>query len=203
MDDGVAFAGRHFQFFAVENIDCGAAVLNGFVLLKDAGGQSDTGTIRAEHGGEKIVRKWEAAGADAVVGHEEPARESLLHFVEAIAGGGLRDLHTLEDGVAVEAHLKLGSGLEGGLKGLSSDAEAVALDLYDDAKRASVQTDGEGSANSAFATYDAGLDCSSSAHGDDDRSQAAIEEMNEMLLSVRLVEAQVARQVEELEMRKD
>jgi hypothetical protein len=49
------------------------------------------------------------------MGHQQPAGKALLNFVEAIARGGLRDLHSLEHGIATHAHLEFGSGLESGL----------------------------------------------------------------------------------------
>ena len=72
------------------------------------------------------------------------------------------------------------------------DAKAVTFDLNDDAKRTSVQADGECSPYRAFAAYDAGFDCPSTPHGNDDGRQTAVEKMNVELLSVGLVETQVA-----------
>jgi hypothetical protein len=203
LDYGVAFARGHFEFVAVHDVDSGAAVLDGFALLQYSGSEGDTWSVGAEHGGKKIVRERETARADAVVGHEEPAGEALLHFMKAIARGGLRDLHTLQDGVAVEAHLKLGSGLESGLQRASGDAEAVALDLYDHPKRTLVQTDGQCGAYRAFATHDAGFDGPATTHGNDDGRQTTVQKMDIRLFLVGLVKAEMAGQIEELKVGAD
>jgi hypothetical protein len=199
LDGAITLAGGCFEFLAVHDVDGGPTVLDGFVLLQNSSRKCDRRAVGAEHGGEEIVRERKATCADPVVGHEQPAGQSLLDFVEAIAGGGLRNLHALEDSVAIQAHLELGSRLERRLKRTRGDAEAVARNLYDDAKRAPIETDGQSGADRPFASHDSCFDFPSAAHGNDNGGQAAIEKVYEELLFARLVKAQMARQIEKFQ----
>ena len=57
--------------------------------LENASGYRDGGTAGADHFRQKLLGKVKSGLTDAVRHHEEPTREALLHFVEAVAGGDL------------------------------------------------------------------------------------------------------------------
>ncbi len=94
LDNGVALARNPAKLVAIENSDGAAIVLDDLVLLEKASGKADAGAVCAKHGGKKIVGDGQNRRIDAILGHEQPAREALLDSVQTIAGGGLRHLQT-------------------------------------------------------------------------------------------------------------
>src|SRR5579871_73535 len=66
-NNGVAFAGKFFELFAVQNFQHAARVRNNLFFLENAGGDGDARAVRSQHGGEVIVRDRDNAGIDAVL----------------------------------------------------------------------------------------------------------------------------------------
>jgi len=92
LDGFVAFAGGGFQRFPVLDFHSAAQVLDGAGLLKNAGRKADAGTPSPQHLGQEFMRDGEKFRVYAVLAHEQPAREALFDFVQAIACSNLRDL---------------------------------------------------------------------------------------------------------------
>src|SRR4029078_11445072 len=43
-----------------------------------------TGTLRAQHDGEELVRQRQVVAAEAIPGHQQPSRQALLDLVQSI-----------------------------------------------------------------------------------------------------------------------
>src|SRR5579864_2779558 len=99
----VALAGARLESLAIEHPDRTSRVFNYLVLVQHACGGGDAAAIRAEHGGQEIVRHGQKTGLNAILGHEQPARETFIDFVEAVAGGRLGDLHAVDNGKTAES----------------------------------------------------------------------------------------------------
>src|SRR5215469_15849417 len=96
-DHSVAFARGSFELFPVENLDSTAAILNDFLFLQSLGRKTDARAICSEAGGEKIVRDRQRIGLDTIGCHQQPASQSLSHFMQPVASRSLRHLHSLND----------------------------------------------------------------------------------------------------------
>jgi hypothetical protein len=78
---------------AINNFNGSALILDEAFALQSRGREADAGAVRAQHFREKIVSDGQIFFLDAVLGHQEPAREATLHVMETIAGSGLGHLH--------------------------------------------------------------------------------------------------------------
>ena len=81
----VTFAGRHFQLGPVDNIDVSALVRNQACLLQDACSHRDTGSAGAQHVCQKLLGQCNEVRSNAVLAHQQPSRQPLIHFVKPIA----------------------------------------------------------------------------------------------------------------------
>ena len=72
-------------------------------LLQNAGRDRDAGPACAQHVGQKFLGQGHQVGADAVLAHQQPARQSFIHFVQPIAGRHLGSLHGQHLHVALQA----------------------------------------------------------------------------------------------------
>src|SRR5271170_7585394 len=79
---------------AVVNPDTAAIVGYESGFLQNAGGHGDAGAASAEHVREKFLRQGHDVSAEAVLAHQQPARQALVHFMHAIAGGDMGCLHS-------------------------------------------------------------------------------------------------------------
>jgi hypothetical protein len=127
--------------------------------------------------------------------HEEPAGETLLDAVEAVAGGGLSGLHALNYGVTVGDVLEVSAVREKIAKGLGTNTKAIAGDLNDGAVRIAGKSDESGRTSHAFIADDADLNRLALAGDDDNGDETAIWKVNKLKLVAGLVEASVAREI--------
>src|SRR5579862_1637571 len=94
-------------------------------------------------------------GLDPVLGHEEPARESLLHVMEPVAGSRLGDLHAVDHGKTAERQEKIREGSEQASDVLARNSVSRPRDLDDLSKGASFDTKKALDTDDAFAANDA------------------------------------------------
>ena len=76
-----------------------AAVFDQLAALERRGGRAHADPPHAEHAGEKLLRHQEIGGAGTVARHQQPARQSRLDHMKAVAGGGARKLPHQSAGV--------------------------------------------------------------------------------------------------------
>jgi len=101
-DDGVAFARRPFQAFAIDDLNPPTAVPDQAAALQLSGGKGDAGAAGAEHFCEKLLGQFEAVRLKAVADHQQPASEAFFDLVEAMTGCQLAEnkalaLHTFQN----------------------------------------------------------------------------------------------------------
>ena len=90
-DHGIALAGGGFKAFTVKDVDVAALVFDEADALERACRHGHGSATRAEHLREKLLRDVKLIVLNAILEHEEPAREPLLHLVEAVAGDELAE----------------------------------------------------------------------------------------------------------------
>ena len=88
----VTFTGCGLELAAREDTDLAAGIRDELSALQFAGGNGYRAPLHAEHVGEKLVGEVKMIRVGAVIRHQQPARQPGLDFMEAIAGGGLRQL---------------------------------------------------------------------------------------------------------------
>ena len=114
-NDPVTLADRGFKSLTmIRNLNGAAAALDGVVFLQFSQRKSHAWSVGPQHDGQKIMCDGQRRSLDAVLGHQQPARQAWFDIVQAIAGGGLRHLHPLQDGITIQAHLQVGSGAKCG-----------------------------------------------------------------------------------------
>ena len=91
-EETVAAATRPLEAALVEDADIAAGVLDQLLPLQRGRRFGDSDPAHAEHVREKFVRHAELGRMHAITRHQEPARKARLHYVEAVARRGLRDL---------------------------------------------------------------------------------------------------------------
>ena len=89
----VTLAGRFFELCPIYNLDVAASVGDQAGLLKHPSCNADAGTSGTEHLPQKFLRQGHGVGSDAIGAHQQPARQSLAHLMQTIAGCELRHLH--------------------------------------------------------------------------------------------------------------
>lgn len=82
----IAFAGRIFQLCPVQYLYMATDVLNHPRFLKRWGHYADAGAIRAQHGGQKLLRQVKIAALRPVMDDEHPTRKPLVNMVQLVAG---------------------------------------------------------------------------------------------------------------------
>lgn len=91
-DGSIALAGGFFEAATVPYRDDAPAVVDEASLLKGAGGRCDAGPVNTQHEGDELLRQRESINTRAIMGHQEPSRQTLLDAVEPVAGGQLHGL---------------------------------------------------------------------------------------------------------------
>lgn len=82
---GVALARRRLETSAIEDRDVTAVVTDVAGVLQLAGDVGDGGAAHGEHLRKELVGQEEVVTADAVVGHQQPARAALLSRMSTVA----------------------------------------------------------------------------------------------------------------------
>src|SRR6185437_5973913 len=89
----VAFAGSFLEPLPVGNRDRSPRACDQSGTLQKARSLGDGGARRAQHLGEKIMRKVDLSRTGAVMVSQQPASHPSLDGVQAIAGGRVRNLN--------------------------------------------------------------------------------------------------------------
>ena len=89
----IAFARRIFEPRAVFNPHFASVVGNEPGLLQHACGNRNARTPRPQHVRQEFVRERNEIAIEPVLAHQQPSCESLVHFVQAVAGSDLSCLH--------------------------------------------------------------------------------------------------------------
>jgi hypothetical protein len=88
-DDLIAFAACRFQSLTVEDSDVAADVADQPGLLQAPGRLGDTLAASSQHVGDELLGEQQFRRPYPVVCEQQPAAESLLYRVKAVADGGL------------------------------------------------------------------------------------------------------------------
>ena len=131
--------------------------MNQPLLLQGPGGNGHGAALDAEHVGKKLVGQVKAVAVGAVVAHQQPARQACLHFMEAVAGGGLRQLGKQHIEVAVEQAQPARVVAQLLAKQRGRHPQRSARTLHDGAQRHAVDAQGEHAAEHALVTDQAHL----------------------------------------------
>src|SRR6266498_4285481 len=110
--DPVALTGGLFETAPINNGNYAALVADQPCVLKGASSHRDGSAWSAHHIRDDFLSKMKSVSIHPVVGYQEPAAESLLHCVEAITDGRLRDLSNQRVRVAEQSALQLAASLE-------------------------------------------------------------------------------------------
>ena len=191
LNNRVAFAGAFLEFFAVEDPYGAAGVFDGPFFLENAGSETDAWPVSTEHSRQEIVGDAEHAVVHPVLHDQQPAGEALLNPVEAVTGGRLSGLHTLNDSMTAGHELELRRRRQYGSQGIGSNPEAVARNLHNRAVWTSIQPHGGRCSYQPFIPDNAHFDGLPFLHRDDERNQAAIREVSKLNLFAGLVQAGV------------
>ena len=93
LHDAVALAGCFFQSSPVDNLYISATVGDESRFLQHPGRHGHAGASSAQHLRQKFLRQGHRIRSDPVGAHQQPPRQSLIHFMQTITGGNLCDLH--------------------------------------------------------------------------------------------------------------
>lgn len=115
-DQFIALAGRGFQSPAVEHANRPSRIFDDAGLLKGASSFRNASAVCTQHCGEKIVRHWNEARLNAILRQQQPTCEPLFDCVQPVARGRLRNLHTIDNGEAAEAHQDIWKSTKQGLQ---------------------------------------------------------------------------------------
>src|ERR1700732_892150 len=88
--DAVALASGRFEAGVIDNRDLTAMVADQPGALQLSRNRRDSGAAHAEHRRQEFMRYRHDVRLDAVARHQQPARATLLHRMDPVAGGGLR-----------------------------------------------------------------------------------------------------------------
>src|SRR5580700_8447780 len=103
-------------------------------------------------------------GSYAVLRHQEPAGQSFIYFVEAVAGCDLRDLNCEELRVAIHLPLERGAFWQQSAQGIDIQAEGSGIGLNDGAGVAGAKAGDDWRAGDAFFADEADLDTFAIGH---------------------------------------
>jgi hypothetical protein len=84
--------GAFLQRLTVDDSDVAAPRGDEAGLFQRLHGNGHARTMGAEHEAQKFMRERKVVAVDAVVGHEKPARQSLLDLAAAVGERGCRGL---------------------------------------------------------------------------------------------------------------
>src|ERR1700724_4420128 len=98
LNHSIAFAGSLLQILAGYYLDSAAHVFNQAIAFENTGGQSHAGTSGAQHLRQEFVSERQKFRIDPILAHQQPARQALVYIMKAVAGGELRNLHSLHEG---------------------------------------------------------------------------------------------------------
>ncbi len=157
-DRGVAFAGGFFQPAAVVNSDAAAIVGDEAGLLQDAGGDGDAGAPSAEHVREKFLSERHDVSAESILTHQEPTREAFVHFVQAIAGGDVRGLHSQGLRVTVQTFFERRRVRQDFFEVCRGHLISAACDLHDDLRRTGAESHDQREADESLLARQADFD---------------------------------------------
>ena len=102
LDHAIALAGSFFEGFAIQYLHGTAHILNEPRIFEDAYRQRYAGTSGTEHLGKKFVGKRKQLRIDAILTHQQPARQALLNLMQPVASRKLGDLHPMHQSEAAE-----------------------------------------------------------------------------------------------------
>ena len=88
-DDLITFAACRLQSLTVEDCDVAADVANQPGLLQASGRLGDALAASSQHVGDELLGEQQFHRPHPVVGEQQPAAESLLDRVKAVADGGM------------------------------------------------------------------------------------------------------------------
>ena len=91
-DDLITFAACRLQSLTVEDRDVAADVANQPSLLQVTGCLRDTLAAPSQHVGDELLGEQQFRRPHPVVSEQQPAAESLLDRMKAVADSGLGDL---------------------------------------------------------------------------------------------------------------
>ena len=111
LDDLVTLASGRLQSVTVKNDDFAAVVTDQFAQPQISRGLGHAYPPHTQHIAQQILREMELIRSDPVTRHQQPAGETCLDLVKAIARGGLCHLYHQFVDVAVHRLLQAGAVL--------------------------------------------------------------------------------------------
>ncbi len=88
-DRSVTLAGGFLQPFSVHNFHDSVSVTDHSGFVQDSGSNGHAGASSPEHTRKKFVGERQNSTADSILAHQQPARQTLLNLVKAIAHSNL------------------------------------------------------------------------------------------------------------------
>jgi hypothetical protein len=143
----------------------------------------------------------EVFGFHPILAHEQPTRETLLDFVQTIAGGNLGDLQTLNQDEAVQDQTQFWGFLQPLLERVRLDAERRPGNLHDTAVRSALQAYGQRGSNNSLVADDGNFHATPIASEHDQRGQPFIQEIRKLHSLAGFVEYVAMGQLYELKFR--
>ncbi len=192
----IAFARDFLELFAIHNPDSAARILNQPRVFQYPGSETHRGTTRSEHLAEIFMRERQPRGIYAILAHEQPAGQTLFHFVQAIAGSQLSDLHTVHQAESAKFVAESGSREQNFLKNFRSHTRTAPRHLHDRSKSSALQAHRKRHAYHAFLADYAHLHASTVAAEGDERGHTVIKKVDEINLLAWVMEQSVLRQVD-------
>jgi len=184
----IALAGRIFQLRPVLNFQLTPCIGDQTCFLKNACSYGNARSARAQHVGQKILRKWDKVAPQAVLRHEQPAGQPFIHFVKPIAGRSLRRLQILLKRKTLEGGRKTGTLAQDGRKVFGGHSQSAASHLENYPGGTAAESDGEGQPNETFFATQAHFDALSVCHGGKNRSQSFLYKENMLDREPNLIE---------------
>src|SRR5690349_16108152 len=164
-DDLIAFAACRLQSLTVEDRYVAADVTNQTGLLQALGRLGDALAASSQHVGDELLGEQQFLQPHPVVGEQQPAAESLLDRVKAVADSGLGYLSDQRLRVAQQQELTRTAPPELFKQNRRRHAEGVARDLRHRTIRHCIATHKEGDPNDAVVTHQAHLGGRAVGHG--------------------------------------
>src|SRR3974390_2379861 len=184
---GVALAGFLLQTRRIHDVDAAPALADEAFALQQTCGGRDRGSPRSQHHREEFLGQVKRVAFDSITNHQEPARQSLFGFVQAVTGGKLAKDSSLALHALQNAFVQLLVFVELLLQFLEGHSQSSAFDLHKAARWNARVPQKMEALHYALLAPDAHFRAGAARHRAHDRSDARGHEVRENGEFVRLV----------------
>ncbi len=129
LHDSVALAGRFFELWSIDNLHVTTAMRDQARFLQHSSRHGHAGATSSQHLGQKFLGQGHRIRSYAVGAHQQPSRQSLVHFMEPVASCNLCYLHCRDLRKLLQPPLQFGALTEDYHQSFAIHAEGRSFNL--------------------------------------------------------------------------